>query len=116
MADSKADQGGRYRFLSREAMACTRIIGVSPGSPFPGGIRYGMIRFWSTKTHDESTGLSESGRKCENGVDVEGHAVFSQRHSPLGGEHIPVSLDSCPLKRTMTGIEVCSRIIIFSSS
>ena len=60
MADSKADQGGRYRFLSREAMACTRIIGVSPGSPFTAGIRYGMIRFWSTKTHDESTGLSES--------------------------------------------------------
>lgn len=60
VADSKADQGGRYRFLSREAMACTRIIGVSPGSPFPAGIRYGMIRFWSTKTHDESTGLSES--------------------------------------------------------
>ena len=51
-------------------------------------------------------GYYESGRKCENGVDVEGHAVFPQPHSPLGGEHILASLESCPLKRTMTGIKL----------
>ena len=42
VADSKVDKGGSNCFLSCPAMACSRIIGVSTGSSFQGGLRYGM--------------------------------------------------------------------------
>jgi len=45
IADPTVDQRWRNRLLSREAMACTRIIGVSTGSSFPGNLRCRMRRF-----------------------------------------------------------------------
>ncbi len=42
VADSKVDKGGSNCFLSCPAMACTRIIGVSTGSSFQVGLRYGI--------------------------------------------------------------------------
>ena len=106
----------RNRLLSHEAMACTRILGVSTGPSFPGGLRYRMRRFQTTETHNEWIALPESGRIGGNGVTVEGHGLFFPRHSSFWAEPALVTLSSCPLWRAMTGSEQGSRIVILCTS